>query len=147
MNALNTPVTSVMTRDVVSVEPSQFLIEVKHIFEKKNFHHHIPVTENNSLVGMITLTDFLYAIKNASLDDQSPVYHELKVKDIMRPHPVTISASATLKEAAEVLAKGEIHAIVVSDHGALEGIISTADVIRYFLKEDKSSQKKRVLNK
>jgi CBS domain-containing protein len=84
---------------------------------------------------MISLTDFLYGIKNATLDDNEEVYHKMKVKDIMRSHPLTISANANLYEAAEVLSRGEVHAIVVSDHGLLEGIISTADVIRYFLQE------------
>src|ERR1051326_2676140 len=130
----NIPVAEVMTRDLVTVKPSQKLVDVKHIFEKKNFHHHIPVAENGKLKGMISLVDFLYAIKNASLDDDEEVYQKLMVKDIMRDCPVTKPSSSQLQEVAEELAKGEVHAILIADEGSLNGIVSTADVIRYFLR-------------
>lgn len=132
---INTPIVNVMTKEVVSVNPSQKLIDVKHIFEKKNFHHHIPVTENGKLKGMISLVDYLYAIKNATLDDDDDAYQNLSVKDIMRESPLTKSSSATLKDVALELAKGEVHAIVIADNGEMKGIVSTADTIRYFLKQ------------
>jgi CBS-domain-containing membrane protein len=31
------------------------------------------------------------------------------------------------------LAKGAVHAIVIADDGMMKGIVSTADVIRYFV--------------
>lgn len=132
--SLNTPISKIMTKDVVSVTPSQKLIDVKHIFERKHFHHHIPVTENGKLKGMISLVDFLFAIQKASLDDEEEVYHNLFVKDIMREHPITKPSTSTLKHISEELAKGEIHAVVIADDGYLKGIVSTADVIRFFLK-------------
>lgn len=132
---LNIPVSEVMTKDVVFVTPVQKLIDVKHVFEKRNFHHHIPVAENGKLKGMISLVDYLFAIKNATMDDDDDIYQNLSVKDIMRENPVTRSSSATLKDVSEELSKGEVHAIVIADDQKLKGIISTADVIRYFLKE------------
>jgi CBS domain-containing protein len=132
---LNIPISEVMTKEVVSVSPSQKLIDVKHIFEKKNFHHHIPVAEDGKLKGMISLVDYLYAIKNATLDDDDKAYHNLSVKDIMREHPVTRPSSSTLKHVAEELAKGEVHAIVIADDKKIKGIVSTADAIRFFLKQ------------
>lgn len=131
---LNIPISEIMTKEVVTVTPSQKLIDVKHIFEKRDFHHHIPVAENGILKGVISLIDFLYAIKNASLDDDEMVYHKLLVKDIMKEHPVTISDKASLKEVAEILAKGYVHAILICNEGYIKGIVSTADLIRYFLK-------------
>ena len=130
----DTSIKNVMTKEVVTVTPSQKLIDVKHIFEKKQFHHHIPVADKGQLKGMISLVDFLYAIKSASLDDDEEVYQKLLVKDIMRECPVTKPSSSQLKEVAEELAKGEVHAILIADEGTLKGIVSTADVIRYFLK-------------
>lgn len=130
---LNHSISEVMTKEVVSVEPSQKLVDVKHIFEKKHFHHHIPVTENGILKGIISLVDYLYAIKNASLDDDDKAYHNLSVSDIMRENPVTKPSSATLKDVFQELAKGDVHAILIADSKKLKGIVSTADVIRYFL--------------
>lgn len=132
---LNIPISEVMTKDVVSVTPSQKLIDVKHIFEKKNFHHHIPVTEKGELKGMISLVDYLYAIKNASLDDDDMAYQNLSVRDIMRENPITKPSASTFKEIAQELSKGEVHAIVIADNQKMKGIVSTADAIRYFLKQ------------
>jgi CBS domain-containing protein len=76
----------------------------------------------------------MYAMKNASLDDDEEVYTKQRVKDIMHANPITKSSFSSIKDVAEELAKGEVHAIVIADDGMLKGIISTADVIRYFLK-------------
>ena len=130
---LNIPISDIMTKKVVSVNSSQKLVDVKHIFEKKEFHHHIPVVDDGKLIGIISLIDFMYALKNASLDDNEEVYTTQFVKDIMHINPITKSSSATLKDIADELAKGEIHAVVIADEGVLKGIVSTADVIRYFL--------------
>lgn len=130
---LTTPISAIMTKEVVFVTPSQKLIDVKHIFEKRNFHHHIPVAENGKLKGMISLTDYMYAIRNATIDDDDASYHKLSVNDIMREHPVSMPSTSTLREVAQELAKGEVHAIVIADQGILKGIVSTADVIRYFI--------------
>jgi acetoin utilization protein AcuB len=138
MNLSNIPVSAVMTSEVETVTPSQKLLEVKHIFEKKNFHHHIPVAENGVLKGMISLVDFLFAIKNASLNDNENVYHNLLVRDIMRTHPVTIPSSASLRDVAEKLVPGDVHALVVCSKGKLKGIVSTADIMKYLLATDQS---------
>ncbi len=130
---LTIPISNIMTKNVVSVNSFQKLVDVKHIFEKKQFHHHIPVVDNGKLTGIISLTDFLYAIKNASFDDDEEIYTTQLVRDIMHENPVTKSSSSTLKDISEELAKGEVHAIVIADNGVLKGIVSTADVIRFFL--------------
>lgn len=134
MNAkLDTPISQIMTSELTTVTPTQKLIDVKHIFEKKNFHHHIPVTENGKLKGMISMVDYLYAIKNASMDDDDNTYHRLTVQEIMRESPVAKPSTSTLLEISSELAKGEVHAIVIADQGAIKGIVSTADVIRYLI--------------
>lgn len=130
---LTMPVSAMMTKEVVSVSPAQKLVDVKHIFEKKNFHHHIPVVENGKLKGMISLVDYLYAIKGASLDDNDETYFKLFVKDIMRGNPVNKPSTSSVKEISEELAKGDVHAIVIADNGIMKGIVSTADIIRFFL--------------
>lgn len=126
-----------MTKNVVCVSPKQKIIDVKHIYEKREFHHHIPVTENNKLVGMISLADFLYRIKGAGLDDADQVYHELTVKDIMTPNPFSLKSDVTITEVAKELARGVYHAVPIVESEKVVGIVSTADIIRHFLKETK----------
>jgi CBS domain-containing protein len=122
-----------MTKNVVCVSPKQKIIDVKHIYEKRKFHHHIPVTENSKLVGMVSLADFLYRINGAGLDDDTKVYHKLTVKDIMTPNPYYLKSDATITEVAKELAKGVYHAIPIVETERIVGIVSTADIIRHFL--------------
>ena len=130
-----TPISKIMTKKVVCVSPDQKLLDVKHIYEKKKFHHHIPVTEDGKLVGMVSLVDFMYRIKGAGLDDSNAVYSELSVKDIMTPSPFFRTTDTTVEDVAEELAKGNYRAIPIVEDYKVVGIVSTADIIRYFLKK------------
>ncbi len=134
MEFLNQPITNIMSSPLISVEPTQRLLDVKHIFEKRAFHHHIPVTENGVLKGMISLVDFLFALKNASLDDRDTVYYSIKVADVMRTEPVFVPANASVRQVADILSRGEIHAVVIVDNDKAIGIVSTSDLIKQMLK-------------
>ena len=126
-------ISAIMTKNVVSVSPNQKILDVKHIFEKKDFHHHIPVIENDKLVGMISLIDFMYKIKGAGLDDNHEVYNTTLAKDIMSPHPFALGPDTSIDVIAFELAKGRYRAIPIVHHEKLIGIVSTADIIKYYL--------------
>jgi CBS domain-containing protein len=123
----------IMTKNVVSVSTDQTLLDVKHIYEKKHFHHHIPVTEGEKLVGMISLADFMYGVNGAGLDDNSSIYTEKTVKDIMMPNPKYVPSDAKISEIAQMLSKGRYRALPVVENAKMVGIITTADMIRYYL--------------
>ena len=123
----------VMTKNVVCISPEQFLLDVKHIYEKKEFHHHIPVVENGKLIGMVSLVDFMYNISGAGLSDDHEVYRTLKVKDIMSSNPFYVTTEATVEDVAKVLKKGRYRAIPVLEGSKVVGIVSTADIIKFFL--------------
>lgn len=129
----STQVSSIMSKNVVGVSSGQKIIDVKHIYEKDNFHRHIPVIDNNKLVGMVSLVDFMYNIKGAGLDDSNEIYSRLYVKDIMTSNPSYKSPNATIKEVAQELSKGEFHAIPIVEEGSVVGMVSTVDIIKYFL--------------
>ena len=131
MNA--TPVSEIMTKNVVCVTPEQKIVDVKHIYEKQDFHHHIPVIAENKLVGMVSLVDFMYRIKGAGLEDSNAVYNELTVKDIMTPNPHYTTQDVPIVDIANELSEGNYRALPVVQDMRVVGIVSTADIIRYFL--------------
>ncbi|MDY2586964.1 CBS domain-containing protein [Winogradskyella aquimaris] len=128
-------ISSIMTKNVVCVSPNQKILDVKHIYEKNKFHHHIPVIENKKLVGMLSLIDFMYHIKGAGLDDGEEVYNTLSVKDIMSPNPYTVGSDTAIDDVAEELSKGRYRAIPILENDTLVGIVSTADIIKHYLKK------------
>jgi CBS domain-containing protein len=133
---LSAPISDLMTKNVVCVSPNQKILDLKHIYEKQQFHHHIPVTENDKLVGMVSLIDFMRAIHTATLDDTEVVYHALCVQDIMTENPVSMAENTPIKEVAEILAKGQFHSIVITENDVVKGIVTTADLLRFFLSEN-----------
>ncbi|WP_242131867.1 CBS domain-containing protein [Aestuariivivens marinum] len=123
----------VMTKKVVFVSPEQNLLDVKHIYEKKKWHHHIPVLENERLVGMVSLVDFMYNIVGAGMNDDHEVYKKLKVKDIMTQKPFYLTTKSSVEDVAKVLSTQYYHAVPILEDDKLVGIVSTADIINYYL--------------
>lgn len=132
---VNESISTIMTSDIQCVSPEQKLIDLKHIYEQLRFHSHVPVVQNNELIGMVSLIDFMRAIENASLDDTEEVYHRLCVKDIMSTHPVTIDISSSIKDAAKLLSDGSFHALPVVSQNNVKGIITTTDLLKYLIGE------------
>lgn len=130
---LNSTVAELMSTDIECVQPDQQIIDLKHIYEKEPFHQHVPVTENNQLVGIVSLIDFMRAIHNASLDDNEPVYHSILVKDIMTLHPVSIAPTSSLKDASKQLIEGGFHSLIVTENKEVKGIITTTDLLKFLI--------------
>ena len=130
---LNSTVAELMSTNIECVQPDQQIIDLKHIYEKEPFHQHVPVTENNQLVGIVSLIDFMRAIQNASLDDNEPVYHSILVKDIMSLHPVSIAPSTSLKDASKQLIDGGFHSLIVTESKEVKGIITTTDLLKFLI--------------
>lgn len=61
-----TIVSTVMTEDVISCDPKTRLTEVRHMMTEKRIRH-IPVLDEGSLIGMISIGD-LNAANNADLN-------------------------------------------------------------------------------
>ena len=69
----------------------------------------------------------------AFLSDSAKLIKELKVKDIMTSKPFSLTTEASVEEVAQVLSLGNYHAIPILENDKLVGIVSTADIIKFFL--------------
>lgn len=131
---LDAPISAIMTKGVKCVTPDQKLIDLKHIYESDKFHSHVPVVENEKLVGIVSLINFMRAIHDASLDDSEEVYHELKVKDIMTLKPTSVTADTSIREVATILSNGYFHSLPIVTGDSVEGIITTTDLLKEMIK-------------
>ena len=132
---LNVPVSTIMTSPVTCIDPDQYLVDLKHIYEQANFHHHVPVTENNVLVGVVSLIDFMREVHHASLDDNDTVYQTKKVREIMSVNPFSISATTPIFEVVETLSTGQFNSVIITENDTVTGIVTTADLLKLLLKE------------
>lgn len=115
--------------ECVSVQDK--LLDLKHIFERRNFHHHIPVTDSGKVIGMISLIDFMHALGNATLDENEPVYQKA-VSEIMSRNVITLEQNLPISKALNIFLKNEIHALPVVDHDKIVGIVTSTDLLKHF---------------
>ena len=132
------PVFQIMSKDIVTLSPTQTLYEAEALFKKHHIRH-IPVVEGHKLIGVLSLTDLL-RISFADLSDDekhvdSVVYDMFTIPQVMAKVPLAISPDTTIKEAAEILAEQTFHALPVTDNGNLVGMLTTTDLIKYLLEQ------------
>ncbi len=124
-----------MTTAVVSIDRDQPLSEAYEALRGAPYHH-IPVLENERPVGMLSTSDILRLVYDVEGSDdkmlRSMLDHQFSIDDAMTAELVTLPETATVHDAAEVLAEGRMHSVVVvSTDGTVAGIVTTTDLIRY----------------
>ncbi|MCB0584152.1 MAG: CBS domain-containing protein [Phaeodactylibacter sp.] len=122
---MNEPISTIMTKDVVTVRPGDALAAVKEILFKKHLHH-IPVVEGKKLVGIITSFDLVKLGKSAE------EYAGIKVEEVMTRKVATMYPNEKIGAAAQVFLENLFHGLpIVDDDYNLVGIITTHDVLKY----------------
>ncbi|MCO6488066.1 MAG: CBS domain-containing protein [Phaeodactylibacter sp.] len=122
---MNEPISSIMTKNVITVRPEDTLSVVKDILFKKHLHH-IPVTRGPKLVGIITSFDLVKLGK--SVED----YVGLKVEEVMTRKVATMTPNEKVGAAAQVFLENLFHGLpIVDDDYNLVGIITTHDILKY----------------
>lgn len=131
------PVSTIMTKNVVKLNLSDDLTKSESLFKKYHIRH-IPVVYSNKIIGMLSYTDLLrISFADAVYDDEdvvdTTVYNMFTVEQVMAKKIVSISPETTIKEAAEILATKEFHALPVCEGELLVGIVTTTDLIKYLI--------------
>ncbi|MEZ4983417.1 MAG: CBS domain-containing protein [Saprospiraceae bacterium] len=134
----NIPVTEVMTKNLVTISHKSSLDDAERLM-RKNHIRHLPVVKSGKLVGIISLTDILrLSFGDTYTEDEEvvdvAVYNMLTLESVMVNRPVTLTTTQTLYEAAEILAEKEFHALPVVEGEKVVGIVTTTDLIRFFVK-------------
>ena len=131
------PVSTIMTKNVVKLNLSDDLTKAEMLFKKHHIRH-IPVVYSNKIVGMLSYTDLLRISFADAIDDDedvvdTTVYNMFTVEQVMAKKLVSISPDTTIKEAAQILATKEFHALPVCEGELLVGIVTTTDLIKYLI--------------
>jgi acetoin utilization protein AcuB len=109
-------VDSVMTRSVVTTEPSRALHAAAHLMHAGRFRH-LPVVRGGRLIGIIS-------------DRDVQVQTSRSVAEVMHAPVVTVTPDTPIEVAASLLIDNKIGALPVVDDGtdALVGIVSQTDL-------------------
>lgn len=132
----NTPISSIMSTNLITLSVSDKLETAEKIF-KKNKIRHIPVTHKNEIIGMLSYSDLL-RISFADLTNEEEkvdafVYDYFTIQQIMAKNLTMISPNATVKEVAQLLSEREFHALPVVDNNTLVGIVTSTDLNKFIV--------------
>ena len=130
-----TPVSKIMSTNIITVNKNQELKEVDEII-KGNQIRHVPVVSGDKVIGMLSKTDlqkisFINTIDGETLT--SAMYDVLTVEQVMTRDLATVQKDDTIHEVAVKLSKKEFHALPVLDGTKLVGIVTTTDLIQYLI--------------
>ena len=126
---LDTTVSEIMSQATIVTNRKTTISEVKKLFHKYHMHH-IPVIENNEVIGIISSNDILQAALKAQLDDE-PIFPKY-AEDIMQTEVISIKPDASIKQAADFFSKCTFHSLpVIDEKQILVGILTTTDLIQF----------------
>ncbi len=133
----NESVTHIMTPSPIFVSVNQPVSEARKALEDGSIHH-LPVTDGDKLVGILTTGDLLrvsfgdYGNQDARGLD-AILDHTFKLSELMTANPVCLEKTQTIREAAQSLVKERFHSLPVVDDGKLIGIVTSTDLIKYLI--------------
>ncbi len=137
----NQPITKLMSTGLITVHPGEPVSKVRKLLREHGIHH-IPVVSGHELLGIISASDILRVSFGDAFDTDertvdATLDHTMTLEDVMQKNVRTLRKSATIRDAAEVLVKGEFHAvpIVESDDKTLVGMVTSTDLIRHLLED------------
>ena len=117
-----------MTRDPITISPEQSMVEASRIILNTGVRR-LPVVIDNTLVGIITLTDIIGAIANFNI--MQPIHELMNGKTVIIWDATPVSMVGMIMEMAEVKA-----APVVNLAKEVQGVICDKDLINMSVIED-----------
>ena len=129
---ITTLLSDVMQTDPISVQMDTPLSQVRLLIEEHGFHH-IPVLEEDELVGIISDRD-IFRVLSPFLGTAAELTRDLALLDkvahqVMTRQPISLSVNDPLEKAIDWMLKGDISCLPVLNKGRLVGIITWRDLI------------------
>ncbi|MFT6320714.1 MAG: CBS domain-containing protein [Granulosicoccus sp.] len=133
MNVL-APVSTIMTKDVISVAERDRLTRVRDIFKEYAIHH-IPVTRSGKVVGIISREDLLLFMKGLGENTLEKIINETRLNNynvevIMTRGVGKLEPTDRINVALDIFSKNLFRALPVIENDRLVGIVTTFDIIR-----------------
>lgn len=131
----NDPIKHIMSSDIQAVQQGQYLSDVYQIMSQQSIHH-VPILDQDKLVGLVSFTDMMQLNFNFKGLDQEGlaqvIDQQFKITDIMSSHLTTLKHNQSVRDAVGLLADGGFHSLpVVDDQDRLVGMVTSTDLIRY----------------
>lgn len=113
-----------MVTEVITASPEDTVEDAIQLMRRFSIRH-LPVVENDKLVGLVTESNLRAYLSSEKL--------RLPLKEVMILNPITVDPETTIDEAARIIYKYKIGGLPVVKNGKLVGIITTTDILEAFI--------------
>lgn len=127
-------VSTIMSSDVKTVSSEDSLMTVKELFDKHDFHH-IPVVDDNQVMGILSKSDFLFFLRGYTTNEidrfiEATKLRAFKVAEVMKTEVISLEPEDTIKQALTIFEENKFHCIPITKEEELKGIVTPLDVIK-----------------
>lgn len=140
MNNHAVSVADIMATELATVLPTASISQLLEMFSQHSFHH-IPVLENEKLLGIISDRDVSKALSphigtNLESAEDRQLLQQC-AEDIMTRDVIAIDRTTDLDTASILLLENNISCLPVTDENdCLQGILTWKDLLQYFVYAD-----------
>lgn len=127
-------IVEIMATEVTTAGMDDTLGEIRKVFELNHFHH-IPIVDDNELVGIVSDRDVLRNL-SPHVDSTWANNHDMltlkkKAHQIMTREVITISPEDTIEAGAATMLENKFNCLpVLEQSGAIVGIVTKTDILR-----------------
>jgi acetoin utilization protein AcuB len=132
-------VSQLMSRKLITISPDDTVETAVQLLRQRGVRH-LLVLQNRDLVGIVSDRDIKRALgprreskkKMMNLGGLFFLLEPIYVREIMTREVVSVPPSISAQEAASVMVAERFGALPVVRNGALIGIVTETDLLRYF---------------
>jgi CBS domain-containing protein len=144
-----TSVDDVMTQEVLAVGPDTSLSALAQLFLRHGIAGAPVIDDAGAPLGVVTSSDLidesrrsstlgrpLYyrmwrgAVRSVGIGDEGPSPGRGVVGDVMSHAVLSVDRRATVRDAAQLMARADVHRLIVTDGGRACGIVTTMDCLK-----------------
>ena len=127
-------VREIMMGSPVTLKPEDTLDLANDVISLGRIRH-IPVLAEGRLVGLLSERDLIGAAANhifgLKQKSKSALLKTVVINDVMKKKVITVAPDTSIKDAARLMADKKIGSLPVVSDGALVGLLTTTDILRY----------------
>lgn len=123
---MNAPVSSLMQREVWSIDIDASIAEVERLFTERRLSW-APVLESKfTAIGVISAADLMQF--NAQGRDPTSV----RAWQLCSYKPISVGPDTPIGDVARLMVEHDIHHVIVGDSSGMVGVVSSMDFVRTF---------------
>lgn len=130
-------VSTIMTRNLVTISPDTTLSKIRQVFDFAKFQHLPVVDSSQRLVGVLSVKDYFKAlvpVLEASETSLNLFLTTKKAKHLMSTPVISVCETFPVSKVAALLLEHNISCVMVTDNDQIAlGIVSWKDIMRAVL--------------